>query len=204
MSGGAGPGFAPPVTGTRQGALPARSPELPPNFTDRLANPQWGNDPATGIGAGKTWAYTDDQGQLFADNPAAPHNLPRVRTLANGLMGMVDSGTARSPGFAAFNMGGTDQIADDPLFSSFTNPKGSKTRQVTSKDVSRKEIERRASERFRAADAARIAQNEKEAASPRLNDLTRAGYLYGLTKSGRNPLSDAMAQRRAMAMRMGL
>jgi hypothetical protein len=178
---------------------------LQPRQGQVLANPQWGTNPASGIGAGKTWAYTNDQGQMFADNPAAPQNLPQVRALANGLMGVVQPGTARS-GWAetAFNPFGTQPVAEDREFSAFTNPKGSKTRAMTAKDVDMKARTKRASETNKKAQDAWYAQREAEASDPRLNDIKRAAELYLMAQSGRTPYKDAMSQRRLGAQRLGL
>ncbi len=167
-----------------------------------LANPQWGTNPATGIGAGKTWAYTNPQGEMFATPPDQPLGNPRMRTLANGMMGLVDPGTARTGSWnQAFTYGGE---AEDPLFSAFRNPEGSKTKALTAKDVSRESREKRSSERYKKSDEAWRAKQASEAADPRLNDIKAAAQMYYMTKLGRSPYADAMAQRRLGASRLGL
>ena len=133
-----------------------------------------------------------------------PPQMPMVRTLASGETGLVDA-TDEEVGNAFGDLGlwkAQQGETRDGIFD--RAPKGSKDRRMTAKDVDRKEITKRAGKANQRAVAARATQRNVEAQDPRLNDLTRAGYLYGLASAGRNPLNDAMAQRRAAAARMGL
>ena len=170
-----------------------------------LANPQWGTNPRTGIGAGNTWNYTNDQGQKFATPPDRPINDLRVRTLANGLMGLIGSGVEPQPGMnQGFGILAPGELAESPDFNIFRNPKGSKTREMKASDVDRKARTQRAVKQNDAAVAARQAQRDAEAADPRLNDIKAAAMLHYMGLRGRTPLGDAVAQRRAGAARMGL
>lgn len=171
----------------------------------QLANPTPGTNPRTGIGAGNTWAYTNDQGQMFATNPNQPTSPLQVRTLANGLMGLVGGGAAPQPGEGrGFGVLAPGQTSKDPLFSAFTAPKGSKTRSLTGSDVDQKARTNRAVAANDRAVAARQRQRDVENNDPRLNDIKAAAQLYWLAKAGRTPLQDAIGQRRAGASRLGL
>ncbi len=193
---------------SRGTALPTTLPTTVMMPGRQLANPTPGTNPATGIGAGNTWAYTNDQGQMFnaPPNPQAT-NLPLLRTLANGMRGVVGQGTGAAPqpgmnqGFGILAPG---QTAKDPLFSAFTAPAGSKTRQMKASDVDMKGRTKRAAETNKKAQAAWYAQRDAEAADPTLNDIKARAALYLMTKMGRTPRGDAIGSRQGRISQMGL
>ena len=172
----------------------------------QLANPTPGTNPAAGIGAGNTWAYTDDQGQMFNEPPPAPVGNPLVRTLANGQMNVVGGGTTQpqpnmGQGFGVLAPG---QAFKDPMFSAFTQPKGSKTRPMTEEDVSHEGVKKRRNAATEKYNQAYRRQSAAEQEDPRLNDIRQGALLYFLAQRGRNPLQDAMAGRRAGINQLGL
>jgi hypothetical protein len=160
-------------------------------------------NPATGAKAGRTWAYTGN-GNLFAEPPPQPKAAPMVRTLASGLTGLVGGGFAPQPnqgqGFGVLAPG---EMAKDPMFSAFTAPKGSKTRQMKESDVSPTARWKRFEESEKRAGRARTQQRQVEAADPRLNDIETYARLWAAMQSGRTPLQDALAGRRAGLSQIG-
>ena len=167
--------------------------------------PGLGN-PATGAGAGRTWAYTNNQGQMFDTPPGG--TPPQVRTLANGMMGVVGQGTTPQPGqgrgFGFLKPGVTSVPAgfDASMFK--LAPEGSKTRPMTEVDISPEARNRRFDESEKRAGQARTKQRQVEARDPRLNDIEQFAKLYWLTQRGRSPLQDAIKQRRAGISQLGL
>jgi len=128
---------------------------------------------------------------------------PMVRDV-NGQTGLIGRTETRLPnlgqGFGVFK----DAERVDPAYTPFSFKRGDKARPLEAKDVDREAMGRRATA---SKDRSMKAYRERarvEESSPRLNDLRRAAELYMLTKAGRTPTNDALAQRRLAARQMGL